>query len=92
VVAFPVLAVAVTGFLARRLRVDGKALQESLRTGTLAMMAMTLWILLPRGTIDPFLLALALLSFGLAAFTKVNPLWAILGAGFLNAGFKAIFH
>jgi chromate transporter len=91
VVAFPVIAVAATGLLARRVRLDGRALQESLRSGTLAMMAMTLWILLPRGGLDPVLIGLALLSFGLAAFTKLNPLWAILGACAVNTLVKVIF-
>ena len=91
VVAFPVLAVAVTGFLAKRLKVNTLALQEALSSGTLAMMAMTLWVLLPRGAVDPLLAALGVASFCVAAFTKVNPLWAILGAGALNAGLKALF-
>ena len=91
VIAFPILAIAATGFLAKRLRIDGKALQESLRTGTLAMMVMTLWVLLPKPPIDPLLAAFGLGSLALAVFTKVNPLWAILGAGILNAACRALF-
>lgn len=90
VVAFPVIAIAGAGLLAKRLRLDRGALQESLKTGTLAMMAMTLWVLLPRGGIDPLLLGLGVASFFLAAFTKINPLWSILGAGAINAAARAI--
>jgi chromate transporter len=90
VVAFPVFAIALAGFAGRRLRLDGRALQDSLRTGTLAMMAMTLWVLLPRGRIDPFLAAVSLGSFALAGFTKINPLWLILGAGAANVVFRLL--
>lgn len=91
VVAFPVIAIAVAGFLAKRLRIDKGALQEALSTGTLAMMAMTLWVLLPKGGMDPILAALGMAAFCVAAFTKINPLWAILGAGALNAAIRALF-
>lgn len=90
VVAFPVIAIAGAGLLAKRLRLDQRALQDSLRTGTLAMMAMTLWVLLPKGSLDPILVGLGVASFALAAFTKVNPLWAILGAGVVNAALRAV--
>jgi chromate transporter len=90
VVAFPVIAIAGAGLLAKRLKVDQRALQDSLRTGTLAMMAMTLWVLLPKGSLDPILVGLGVASFALAAFTKVNPLWSILGAGVVNAALRAI--
>lgn len=91
VVAFPVLAIALTGLLASRVRLDRSALQESLRSGTLAMMAMTLWVLIPHAGFDPLVLSLALASFALAVFTKINPLWSILGAGALDAALHALF-
>ncbi len=91
VVAFPALAIALAGILATKVRLDRPALQESLRSGTLAMMAMTLWVLLPRGNLDFLVLGLGLGSFALAVFTRINPLWAILGAGALNAGLHALF-
>jgi chromate transporter len=79
---------------------SASALQEALKTGTLAMMAMTLWVLLPfapqaegggaAAALDPFLAILCAGSFALAAFTKINPLWAILGAGFLNMAFRLV--
>jgi chromate transporter len=84
VVTFPTLAVAAVALIGRRVKVDDRALGESLRTGTLAMMLMTLWFLLPKGGIDPALAAFGAASFALAAFTKLNPLWIIFGAGAAN--------
>ena len=89
VVAFPVMSVAAAGlaasFLAARGRgIDTASLDEALRTATLAMMIMTLWTLRP-ASLDPLLLALGAGSFVLAAFTKLSPLWAILGAGAVKA-------
>jgi chromate transporter len=84
VVAFPMAAIATTSLLAKRVRLDGKALNESLRTGSMAMMLMTLWVLRPASA-DPLLLAFALGAFVISAFTKINALWAILGAGAVNA-------
>lgn len=80
VVAFPVLAIIVTTYLAKRIKLNSSALNEALKSGTLAMMMMTLWVLKP-DSLDPVPLALALAAFGIAAFTKVNALWTILGAG-----------
>jgi chromate transporter len=85
VLAFPALAIALAGAIGKRVKLDEAALKESLRTGTLAMMLMTLWFLMPKGGIDPLLAILGGLSFALVAFTKVNPLWAIFGAAAINA-------
>ena len=84
VVAFPVAAIAAATLLARYVKLDKLAINESLRTGSLAMMLMTLWALKP-DTADPVVLALGLGAFAMAAFTKINALWAILGSGALNA-------
>ncbi|HOX33344.1 MAG TPA: chromate transporter [Spirochaetales bacterium] len=94
VLAFPVLAVASAGFIASRLAARGRgldqgALDEALRTATLAMMLMTLWTLRP-ASLDPLVLGLALASFALAAFTKLSPLWAILGAGAAKAAWDLL--
>ena len=85
VIAFPTLAVGGAGLLASRLAARGRgldqpALDEALKTATLAMMLMTLWTLRPT-SLDPVLALLGLASFAIAAFTKISPLWAILGAG-----------
>ncbi len=90
VVTFPVLAICLTGIVGKRLKVRGPELQESLKTGTLAMMTMTLWLLLPRGVIDPVLAAIGVGSFALVAFTKASPLWAIFGAGAANVAFHLL--
>lgn len=84
VVAFPVFAIAMTTLLASKVSIKKDALNEALRTGSLAMMLMTLWVLRPV-SLDPIMLALALGAFVIAAFTKINALWAILGAGAINA-------
>lgn len=84
VVTFPVAAIVVTTLLAKRVKVDKLAINESLRTGSTAMMIMTLWVLKPSSA-DPLLIAFGLGAFAIAAFTKVNALWAILGSGAINA-------
>ncbi len=84
VVAFPTAAIAAATLLARRVKVNKLAINESLKTGSIAMMIMTLWALKPSAA-DPVLLALALGAFLIAAFTKINALWVILGSGALNA-------
>ncbi|MDX9826590.1 MAG: chromate transporter [Spirochaetia bacterium] len=84
VVAFPVIAILTATYLARFLKLRAAALNESLKTGSIAMMLMALWGLKPTSG-DPVLLAMALGAFALAAFTKINALWAILGSGALNA-------
>lgn len=84
VVAFPVFAIAMTTLLASKVTIKKDALNEALRTGSLAMMLMTLWVLRPV-SLDPIMLSLALGAFVIAAFTKINALWAILGAGAINA-------
>jgi len=84
VVAFPVMAIALTGLLAKKLTLRKDSLNEALRSGSLAMMLMTLWVLRPVSA-DPLLLVIAAATFFISAFTKLNALWAILGAGALNA-------
>jgi chromate transporter len=84
VIAFPVAAIAGAGLLARLLKPSRGALNEALKSGTLAMMLMTLWTLRPT-SLAPLPLALGLASFALVAFTKVSPLWAIFGAGGISA-------
>jgi chromate transporter len=83
VVSFPMLAIALSGILAKKLTINKNSLKESLRTGSIAMMLMTLWVLKP-GSLDPLLIFYALATFVIAAFTKINPVLAILGAGAFN--------
>ena len=88
--AFPTLAIAAVGAAGKSVRLDGEALRDSLKTGTMAMMLMTLWFLLPKGNIDPAIAVLGIASFGLSAFTKISPLWLIFGAGAANLALKLI--
>lgn len=84
VVAFPALSIALAGIVGKRVKLNADSLKESLRSGTMAMMAMTFWFLLPKGDLDLVLVALGIAGFALTAFTKVNPLWAIFGAAIIN--------
>lgn len=84
VVAFPLMAIAATTLLAGKVKLKQGALDSSLKTGSLAMMLMTLWVLKPV-SLDPLLLVLMLGAFLISAFTKINALWAILGSGAINA-------
>ncbi len=90
VIAFPTAAIAAAGAVGRRLKLNTEALDQSLKTGTLAMMLMTLWFLLPKGGINLIITAIGLVSFALCAFTKLNPLWLIFGAAFLNMALKLL--
>ncbi len=83
VVAFPVMAIALTGVVAKKLTLRKDSLNEALRTGSLAMMVMTLWVLRPVSA-DPLLVFFAVVTFAITAFTKINALWTILGAGAIN--------
>lgn len=84
VVAFPCLAIIASIALAKAIKVDRPRIEDTLKTSGLAMMLMTLWVLRPASA-DPLLLLLAAGAFYVGAFTKVNSLWAILGAGAINA-------
>lgn len=84
VIAFPVLAILVATSLLARLGSKQSILQESLKTGTIGLVAMTLWTFLPSAVSSWRSGTLAGLAFVLAAFTKINPLYIILGAGVVN--------
>jgi chromate transporter len=80
VVTFPVLAIIATTLLSKRVKLNSLAVNEALKSGTLAMMLMTLWVLKP-SSLDPIPLVLTTAAFAVAAFTKINALWTVLGAG-----------
>lgn len=84
VVAFPAMAIIAAAKLSHHLRLDSLALNESLRSGSTGLMLMTLWALKPSEA-DPILIVFSLAAFGISAFTKINALWVIFGAGALNA-------
>ncbi len=81
VIAFPVLSILLATSLLARLGKGRAVLQESLKTGTIGLVAMTLWMFLPSAASSWRQGALAAASFLLASFTKVHPLYIILGAG-----------
>ena len=84
VVAFPVLAILLATALLARLGEKRKILQESLKAGTLGLVVMTLWTFLPTAVSSWRYGVLAAASFALSTFTKVHPLFIILGAGAAN--------
>lgn len=84
VIAFPTAAIAMAGMIGKHLKFNSGALDQSLKTGTLAMMIMTLWFLIPKDVFNPIMTGIGVLSFVLCSFTKLNPLWVIFGAAFLN--------
>ncbi len=86
VVAAPTVFVLAAGFLMGKLGERGqKRLDESFRTGTFALVALTLWSFAPVAVSSPSSALWAVAAFAVAAFTKWNPLWVILGAGAAEA-------
>lgn len=84
VVAFPMMAIAAVRIIGSRIRLNRNALDEGLRSGSMAMMLMTLWALRPDSP-DPVLLGIGVFTFALQTFTKADALWLILGSGAFNA-------
>jgi chromate transporter len=83
VIAFPLLAMSLALAFSRYIPLKKNLADESLRSGSMAMILMTLWTLLPRSALPaPWLFALV--SFAITAFTEFNGVWVILGAGALN--------
>jgi chromate transporter len=86
VVAFPTLLLTFVLIMANRFTLRSNQLDrmnQVLRIISLSMMLMTLWGLRPTST-DPFLLSYAVLAFILSAFTRINGMWIIFGAGLIN--------
>ncbi len=81
VVAFPILAILKATSLLARLGKARGIIQEALKTGTIALVAMTLWTFLPAAVSSWTSGILAAAAFALAAFTQTHPLFIILGAG-----------
>lgn len=85
VVAAPVvLSLLVTG-LAKKYLAPGSRLSEAFKTGTLGLLAMTIWAFAPSLASAWYVPALSVVAFALSLFTKLNPVWIILGAGSLGA-------
>lgn len=91
VVAVPIaLALLVGSFFAKATK-NGNQLTEALKTGTIGLISMTVWAFAPSAASSYLNAGIAATAFGISAFTKVNPLWVILGAGVLGAVSRAIF-
>ena len=91
VVAIPLtLSLLAGSFFAKASRQAGR-LTEALKTGTIGLISMTVWAFAPAATASWTHAGIALAAFGIAAFTKINPLWVILGSGVLGAVARTIF-
>lgn len=84
VVAFPMMLLAAVLWIGSRVTMNRRAIDESLRSISLAMMLMTFWTLRP-DIADPMAILLAAAAFAFSVFTKANAVWVILGSGALNA-------
>lgn len=91
VVAAPLtLAIIVGSVMAKAARKSGR-LTEALKTGTIGLIAMTVWAFAPSAASSYSNMAMAAVAFCVSAFTKVNPLWVILGSGAIGAVVRVLF-
>jgi len=90
VVAIPItLALLVGSFFAKASK-NGNHLTEALKTGTIGLISMTVWAFAPSAVSSYLNAGIAVTAFCISAFTKVNPLWVIFGAGILGAVARVI--
>lgn len=92
VVAIPLALSLVVGSFFARASKRASHLTEALKTGTIGLIAMTVWAFAPSAAASWSSAVLALAAFGIAAFTKLNPLWVILGSGLLGALARVFFN
>lgn len=79
-----VLGLIVGSFFAKATK-NRTHLTEALKTGTIGLISMTVWAFAPAAASSYLHAGIALTAFGVSAFTKINPLWVILGSGVLGA-------
>ncbi len=91
VVSIPLAVSFAAAVVAHARFKDAGKLKEALKTGTIGLIAMTTWGFAPQAAGSWQALVLSLAAFFAAAFTKINPLWLILGAGVLGALSRIIF-
>ncbi len=85
VVTVPItLALLVGSFFAKATK-NGNHLTEALKTGTIGLISMTVWAFAPAAASSYLNAGIAVTAFGISAFTRINPLWVILGSGVLGA-------
>jgi chromate transporter len=90
VVTFPMLAIVLLTVLIRRARIDEKKLSDSMKVGTLPLIALTLVSL---GTTEPLgwhVWVIAAGSCGLSLFTKIDPILMILASGAIGVVVTAL--
>jgi chromate transporter len=91
VVAVPVTLALTVGALMSRMAKRGRQVTEALKTGTIGLIAMTVWAFAPAATSSWLNAVTAIVAFSVSAFTRINPLWVILGSGIIGAARRAIF-
>jgi chromate transporter len=85
VVAVPLALSFVVAVASRAKPRDGGKLNEALKAGTIGLLAMTLWGLLPR-LYESWPAAIAsAFAFVALTRTKINPLWIIIGSASIGA-------
>ena len=91
VVAVPIaLALVVSTMFAKASRKAG-SLTEALKTGTIGLIFMTVWAFAPSAVASWPNAILAIVAFAVSAFTRINPLWVILGSGVAGAIARSAF-
>jgi len=88
VVFIPVVSIVLILLFASKLIKKSLTLRFSLRLGTICLLGMTLFASLMSFNFNAESILIAVTAFGIAAFTKINPVYVILGAGFVNAIFS----
>lgn len=91
VVTVPVtLSLLVGSFFAKASK-NATHLTEALKTGTIGLISMTVWAFAPSAVSSYMSATLAVTAFVVSAFTKISPLWVILGSGLLGALSRTFF-
>ncbi len=85
------IAFILTGFSFIGADKKQKSLTEALKSGTLGLLAMTLWAFAPTAVQSWQNAALAAAAFFLSIFTKINPIWVILTAGLIGGLARSFF-
>lgn len=91
VVAAPLALSFAVAVAARAKLRDGGKLNEALKAGTIGLLAMTLWGLLPRLLESWPAAGASALAFVAITRTKINPLWLILGSAAVGALVRVAF-
>jgi chromate transporter len=91
VVTVPVALALVVSTLFARASHKAGTLTEALKTGTIGLISMTVWAFAPSAVASWPNAILALVAFIVSAFTKINPLWVILGSGVAGAIAHTVF-